>query len=955
MDTYTRFLREHFIKKGESGQEITNTRIGCKDSNLSGGSYHIPKEEYATFLRLYFDAIVKTENKEYLTEKQLETAAPILVDIDLRYAADVESRQHTSEHVLDMVCLYLDELKAMFQMDGSTRIPVFVFEKDDVNRVPEKKCTKDGIHMIIGLQVERPVQLMLRERVMAKIGDLWKDLPVTNPWSEVFDEGITKGHTGWQLYGSRKPKHAAYKLTHAFNVRLDTTDNELVFDKVPTANFHTAEAFPQLSVRYEGHPTLFFASTFVSEYENFVQGKGSTVSRSSSSTTLRSSSSRGEELLPFRASDVDFDITAIHTKEDLDAAVQRFLDSLSATDYELRETYAYTMALPPAYYEAGSFNKWIRVGWALRNQDPRLFPVWLAFSAQSSTFSCSDIPDLLEKWCAMEGRTMRGLTKRSIMYWLRQDNAEEHEKVRFSSIEHFIDLTLERTHMSNADRGARGSGDFDIATVLYHLYKDEYVCCSVKQNMWYRFKNHRWTENDSGTSLRRAISEQLRDIYTRKVAKLHRQMMAMDPEDEKTKVLKKRAELIITICDRLSSTHDKKNIMTEAKELFYNPHFFEKLDNDPYLLCFNNGVVDFRTKVFRKGVPEDYLSKSTRIDYVENPSPVHEEEVKAFLRQLFPNPDVHQYMFDHLTSCMLGTCDAQTVNMYTGIGRNGKSKLMDLMGEVLGDYKADVSPALITQQRGKIGGLAPELVALKSVRLACIVEPSKSERINEGVLKSLVGGDIVQARAPYMPQVVSFKPQFKLVVLSNVLLPIASTDYGTWRRIRVVDFVSLFTENPVEGDPEKPYQFKLDPTISEKFPAWRETLASMLVKRAFETDGRVVDCDVVMASSDKYRQKQDIIAEFIADRICRDANRCLPKAEVGEQYRDWLVSNYGNKNGNIKEMHEAIEKVFGKCRDGVYVGVKLKRVADVTMGSTGSITTRGDESDEDDDIILQVD
>lgn len=302
---------------------------------------------------------------------------------------------------------------------------------------------------------------------------------------------------------------------------------------------------------------------------------------------------------------------------------------------------------------------------------------------------------------------------------------------------------------------------------------------------------------------------------------------------------------------------------------------------------------------------------------------------------------------------MLGTCDAQTVNMYTGIGRNGKSKLVDLMGEVLGDYKADVSPALITQQRGKIGGLAPELVALKSVRLACIVEPSKSERINEGVLKSLVGGDIVQARAPYMPQVVSFKPQFKLVVLSNVLLPIASTDYGTWRRIRVVDFVSLFTENPVEGDSEKPYQFKLDPTISEKFPTWRETLASMLVRRGFETQGKVVDCDVVLASSDKYRQKQDIISEFIADRLCRDPNRCLLKAEMGEQYRDWLVSNYGNKNGNIKEMHEAIEKVFGKCRDGVYVGVKLKRVADI-HGSNGSITTRGDESDDDDDI-LQVD
>jgi hypothetical protein len=53
-------------------------------------------------------------------------------------------------------------------------------------------------------------------------------------------------------------------------------------------------------------------------------------------------------------------------------------------------------------------------------------------------------------------------------------------------------------------------------------------------------------------------------------------------------------------------------------------------------------------------------------------------------------------------------------------------------------------------------------------------------------------------------------------------------------------------------------------------------------------------------------------------------------------------------------MHDAMEKEFGKVRDGVYVGVKLKRVME-TAGSNGSITTKGDESDDDDDIILQVD
>ena len=60
----------------------------------------------------------------------------------------------------------------------------------------------------------------------------------------------------------------------------------------------------------------------------------------------------------------------------------------------------------------------------------------------------------------------------------------------------------------------------------------------------------------------------------------------------------------------------KNNIMREARELFYYKDFIEKLDDNPNLLCFNNRVVDFKQKVFRKGQHDDYISKCTKIDYV---------------------------------------------------------------------------------------------------------------------------------------------------------------------------------------------------------------------------------------------------------------------------------------------------------------------------------------------------
>ena len=45
------------------------------------------------------------------------------------------------------------------------------------------------------------------------------------------------------------------------------------------------------------------------------------------------------------------------------------------------------------------------------------------------------------------------------------------------------------------------------------------------------------------------------------------------------------------------------------------------------------------------------------------------------MEQLFPIDELRRYMWDHLASCLVGTTENQTFNIYTGNGRNGKSKI----------------------------------------------------------------------------------------------------------------------------------------------------------------------------------------------------------------------------------------------------------------------------------------
>ena len=954
----TDFLCKHIIQKSAqttNPKTITNTRIGDKDQNIFGGAYHIPDSEYSTFLSLYYRDAIAANKKEYLTEKQLESGGPILVDIDIRHDYDVDERQYTPDQVQDLVDIYLGELLNIFQIDEDTEFPIYILEKPTVNRIADKKITKDGIHLIIGLQADHVIQLMLREKVIPQVAEAWGDLPIRNSWEDVFDEGISKGHTNWQLYGSRKPNHLSYKLTRIYNVRYDNSDGEFIREEMPLNSFDISRNIEQLSVRYKDHPSLFMKSSFITEYEQYKRehgiGGGGGVPAASSSVARQ----QRMELI----TDEGSTISRIRSADELDMILNHFLDNISIADYGLKDAYDYTMILPPKYYEQGSYAKWIRVGWALKNTSSKLLIAWIKFSSKASGFLYSSIPELCEMWKKFEIRSQNGITKLSLLYWAKTDAKAAFEQVKRNTIDYFLEQTINApTTSKNDDRG--GAGDFDLANVLYQLYKHEYVCVSVKANIWYHYKNHRWQEIDSGTTLRKAISIELRDLYNQKSIDLMNRMTSEGQGNASSDQLhgndansqdepgKSRSHRILNICQRLSRTNDKKNIMTEAKELFYDGSFLETLDINPYLLCFKNGVFDFKEKIFRCGFPEDNISMCTGIDYTELNHIVNQsviDEINEFMRKLFPEPELCEYMWDHLASTLMGTSPNQTFNMYIGIGQNGKSVLVNLMEKVLGEYKGDVPLTLVTDKRGKVGGLAPEIVQLKGKRFAVMQEPSKGDRINEGIMKALTSGkDQIQGRAPYMPKTISFIPQFKLVVTCNVLLEIKSNDHGTWRRIRAVPFKALFTENPVDGDKEKPYQFLIDKYIDEKFDNWAPVFASMLVKRACLTNGAVTDCSIVMEKSNDYRKSQDYLSEFVGDRIIRCESKFIKKSELNNEFSLWYASNYGGRGPSPKDLHEYMDKTFGRQRNQMWSGVKIK----YDNGREDDAGSNGDASNSDD-------
>jgi P4 family phage/plasmid primase-like protien len=908
MASYKDFLEN---QKTDDKSKITHTKIGDTKLGIYGGKYNITQAH--KFNKLYYENVIKRASVEYLTEKQLDVG-PILVDLDFRFETSLLERNCTSEHIVDLVELYLTKITQLFNIEADgLKFSVYVCQKPNI--VLKDLFTKDGIHIVVCLNMDRISMKLLRENVLEDIEHVLGDLGLTNRYEDVLDDGICDGRTNWQLYGSRKPGCEAYQVTSKFCCKI--IDGEIEINKDDHFEM-SSEAFLEMSARNIKNTVLTVKEEYSDNYNKLKQTTNTPKNRK------------------IKIRHMNTNITQIKNMAELDERIESFLEDikLNTEDYILSETHQYTMCLGRDFYEP--YNNWMKVGWALNNTSKSLFLTWIKFSSKSEKFSFDMIEALQEKWDAMnQDNSNNILTDRSIKYWALKENKELAEGIVTESISYYI------TEIVNSG----GNAEYDIAYLLFNCYKDKFKCASVSKKIWYaytedkRYGSHGyWEELDGGTSLRLKISQFLSQEFVKKSKEITKQLDSIptDSEDfdvEKVTKLRKLAGRYSDVGLSLKKTNTKNNIMRECLDLFYDRCFIEKLDENPYLLCFKNCVIDFKTNEIRKGEPEDYLSKCTGIEYIEysqeNPKHVKiRKEIVTFMQQLFPKEELYEYMWDHLASVLIGTNENQTFNMYTGVGRNGKSKLVELMEVCLGDYKGTVPITLITQKRTSIGSATPEIAQLKGTRYAVMQEPSKGQTLNEGIMKEITGGDKLQGRALYHDSI-CYTPQFTLAVCTNNLFNINSDDDGTWRRIRVCDFLSKFKEVPNPRE-ESPYEYKIDKKVNEKFNDWKEIFMWMLVQRAFKTNGIVKECDMVMAKSNKYRNSQDHIAEFFHDCIEKEEGQRIMKtsALLKETFVNWYNNQYSGRPPHMTDLHKFLNKKIGEYDKGWH-GYRIKSYDDI--------------------------
>lgn len=728
------------------------------------------------------------------------------------------------------------------------QLQAFIFERD--TPYPDKGNYKDGIHIMYPYIVcDTDIQHLIREHVLQHCQSIVSQIGCKNDIDDVIDESVIS-RNNWLMYGCCKMGPKPYKLTHIY-------DNN--FNDINIRNYDTLKLLHLLSIR--DHPVTE-SVPIRSEYKPLLE-----------KATKTNGQPKQHKL---KVTKLTKNIN--HVQDVINLSDIRSLVSILSVE------------------RATNYQTWIEVGLCLHNIDVSLLDNWISFSRKAPNFKEGDCE---ERWTTFEYKE-DGLGVGSLHRWARVDNPKEYEQLQSQRLYDSINKSQSKTTQ-------------DVANVVFTRFRYQFICSSTKSNQnWYEFSNHRWTnDNDSASvSLRRKIGNEIVNEFLKVIT--YYNQIACEHEDEHKTADLSCAKTLAEVTYNLRDYTFKEKIMKECQVMFYDSTFTSKLDANPDLIGFDNGVYDLSTGTFRDGHPEDYVSLTTGYDYREFNE--DDEEIVGlcqFMTDVFIDEETRDYVLTLLSSILEGRNPNEKFHIWTGSGGNGKSKLLELFESTIGMYGAKIPVTLLTQRTKTASSAAnPEIARLKGIREVSAQEPDQDERFNINVLKEWTGGDKLTCR-PLYGNPFDFKPQFKIIFCCNNMPKLPPYDDGVWRRISVVEFKSRFVDNP---DPENKYEHKKDPYLSEKLHQWKEAFMFMLLTyyKKYKQYG-LREPKSVREATRQYQMDNDLYSDFISSCLIKDENGMAKLEDTFRVFKVWWKETQSStKPPSRKDMKGCLEHKLGK-------------------------------------------
>lgn len=379
-------------------------------------------------------------------------------------------------------------------------------------------------------------------------------------------------------------------------------------------------------------------------------------------------------------------------------------------------------------------------------------------------------------------------------------------------------------------------------------------------------------------------------------------------------------EQALKFARRTASSSAKEAMIRECQHLNGIPASPDEFDAYNDFLNCQNGIVNLRNGEL---IPHDASFMMSRICNAEYD--IKKRKPKLWLSFLNDVTDGDKELQEYIQRCvgysLSGSNREQCAYFLYGMGNNGKSTFLDTIADLLGGYASNVQPdtLMIQSKLGSAGGGAnSDIARLKSVRFVTCEEPTEGVRLNEGLLKQLTGGSKVTCRFLYGDEF-EYTPEFKIWIATNHKPTIRGTDFGIWRRIKLIPFEVNIPKEKVD----KHLKYKL----RSEFPqilAWAVEGCMKWQREGLGEPTRVLN------ATKEYKQEMDLIASFVEQCIVIDytSHDEIMASDLFAIYAKWAKANNEYEMSSKKFFMEIAKKLPERSRNSKGIFYSKIRLTD---------------------------
>lgn len=388
---------------------------------------------------------------------------------------------------------------------------------------------------------------------------------------------------------------------------------------------------------------------------------------------------------------------------------------------------------------------------------------------------------------------------------------------------------------------------------------------------------------------------------------------ANDPDNGDLAARAKRSKNLLSFVNRCRSTNGLNHLLTEAA-----PHLacaVDDLDADPFTLNTPGGIVDLRTGELHPSDPAALCTKATAV----TPGTEDADLWRSFLETITcGDNDLADYLQTVAGMAALGKVFTETLLIATGDGGNGKSTFFNVLARVLGDYATSVSPDLLLTGKGQ--NVGARLAALRSVRLALAAETEEGQRFNLSTVKQLASTDLIAAEPKYKAPF-SFTPSHTLVLYTNFLPRVGSSDRGTWSRLTVLPFNAHLRDTAGE---RKDFAEILFNRAGGAVLSWMIEGARRFIANGY----KLAPPTVVREALAEYRKSCDWLGDFLDECCEQGESYAVGSTDLYQRYTAFCQvsgAEYRRNNKDFKSALQAAGFASKHTKKGwLYMGLRLR-------------------------------